>query len=295
MQEKTKFILGIDAGSQGLGLTVVETSLDEREIFAIKPMVRVFNSTHTKGDDFKENESKNAVRGSKKRTRRQISRRAERIRIVKRILTEYGLSDSTGKSGSSSRSRYHPYDIWAASAERKLASGELGEILLLMAHRRGFKSNRGAGMGRLAQIPEVAAHLRKIEQERQADARKKTKAEQKEEEGILEAIKTWREHSQNLPVGTIFFAIASGNLATLPRPLQEKLEPFAARNQVRNKTESPLPIRPDRAIFEQEFERILGENAGHLGLSPTQVANLRQALFFQRPLALPQAERKRCL
>jgi hypothetical protein len=150
-------------------------------------------------------------------------------------------------------------------------------------------------MGRLAQIPEVAAHLRKIEQERQADARKKTKAEQKEEEGILEAIKTWREHSQNLPVGTIFFAIASGNLATLPRPLQEKLEPFAARNQVRNKTESPLPIRPDRAIFEQEFERILGENAGHLGLSPTQVANLRQALFFQRPLALPQAERKRCL
>lgn len=173
--EMKKTLLGLDIGANSVGWALLSLSDDGRPDGLLDAGVRIFEEGVELPGGSKKT-STNAKRGTARRHRRTLARRAGRVSHVERVLAEVGLlpapeipSDSprrrraalhrieTGKAlgihrqvrkpGSAAapdEPEMNPYELRKRALDSKLKPYELGRVFVHLARRRGFRSNSAA-------------------------------------------------------------------------------------------------------------------------------------------------------
>lgn len=129
-------VLGLDLGIASVGFALVD--FDSREIVAIGS--HIFNAAEQPYTGASLAEPRRKARSQ----RRRLARRRRRLDRVARLLTSHGLGDVV-QLAAGLRSRTPSKDPWqlrAEALERKLWDDEFARVLLHIAKRRGFHSNR---------------------------------------------------------------------------------------------------------------------------------------------------------
>ncbi len=314
-----KYILGLDIGTASVGSALLRTNDDESEVELVDGGVYRFLDPYTEGDSpRKTNTTKNKQRGEARRARNLRGRKRLKFRALVRILQREDLAnpgpDPFPIPDKGARSRFWPYDVWARAYDEDLTRLEFGKILSLLGQRRGFKSNLGAGLGRLQERPEIAAYLGEIEAEeaRRAVEREQTTklrgkkantaSEGDADEGkVLAQVGRWRSAFSDLPLGRFYQALLTPGdgilqfrAMGLPEEALQHLASAGSRMQVRNKASNPLWARPDREAYEREFDRLWERQAEQLGLPNELKIEIRHIIFHQNPLEFPADNRAFC-
>lgn len=137
-----KFTLGLDVGSNSLGWAIVAEGSH-----AILGMgVRIFPegvNRDKQGTEIPKNQARREARGA----RRQIARRALRKQVMRTALKEAGLWP-TDRSEEARLLTLDPYALRAKGLDDALTPHELGRVLLHLAQRRGFLSNKKTDGGK---------------------------------------------------------------------------------------------------------------------------------------------------
>jgi CRISPR-associated endonuclease Csn1 len=212
--------------------------------------VRLFDDGRNPKDGRSLAEMRRIPRAARRRRDRYVLRRRELIAE----LVDNGLLPPA-EPESRKLAALDPYALRARGLDQALAPFEIGRALLHLNRRRGFKSNRRADRKAddKGKIAEAAARLR----ERLASENARTFGEY-----------LWRRHGG--PDG-----------AFTPRTRQ------AVRIRLAGEGAKALyDIYPTRDMLEDEFDRLMAAQATHHPalLKPEIVANLKHAIFRQRPL-----------
>jgi CRISPR-associated endonuclease Csn1 len=145
------YTLGLDVGSNSVGWAAISES--DGKLLGMG--VRVFPEgvdRDTRGAEHSKNEGRRIARGH----RRQIARRARRKSAVRRALREAGFwADATDAAVVTT----DPYTLRAKGLDEKLTLPELGRVLLHLAQRRGFLSNRKADRGQRTENSETLQQI----------------------------------------------------------------------------------------------------------------------------------------
>lgn len=152
------YTLGLDIGSNSVGWTAI----DVNGATLLGMGVRIFPEgvdRDTQGAEHSKNEGRRMARGH----RRQIARRARRKTAVRRALREAGFWTDDDAANALA---VDPYALRAKGLDKPLTLPEFGRVLLHLAQRRGFLSNRKADRGKrkensetLQQISALAAAI----------------------------------------------------------------------------------------------------------------------------------------
>jgi CRISPR-associated endonuclease Csn1 len=256
------YVLGIDLGTNSLGWAMVKL-VDDNPAGLLRAGSRVFEAGMEGDLESGQEESRNKARRDVRLHRRQLWRRARRLKKIFKLLQAYGLLPARNLKTPDERqdllneidqhilgSKWFaaqrasgkfpepgqtlPYILRAAALDQPLEPHFLGRALYHLAQRRGFLSNR------------------------------KQAAKEGEDEGAVKSgIKQLRRQMGGLTLGQY--------LATLS----------PSERRIRG------PERwTHRDMFKQEFEKIWDAQKAHHPdvLTEQRRKELRKTLFFQRPL-----------
>jgi CRISPR-associated endonuclease Csn1 len=251
------YILGLDLGVQSLGWAVIDIDEEGVACRIRRTGVRCFDSGvgNEKEIAAGKDESSNAKRREARQHRRQLWRRAQRLRTVLHVLRAAGLLPdgptepqrrhdyllrldaelAAQSDGAENRVEAHllPYRLRTAALNTPLSPFALGRAFYHLAQRRGFLSNR--------------------------KARKDTEEEGVVKEGIA-GLQQLMTESGARTLGEYFAG----------------LDPEEQR--IRGRFTS-------RAMYQDEFEKIwTAQLPHHLALTEEIKQKLHRAIFFQRPL-----------
>ena len=125
--------LGLDIGSNSVGWALINS--EAGTILSVG--VRVFPEGVNRDNKMLE-QPKNQERRTARGIRRQIARRARRKKLLREALREVGWwTDTDGFDGTRD-----PLELRARGLDHRLSVAEFGQVLLHLAQRRGFLSNR---------------------------------------------------------------------------------------------------------------------------------------------------------
>ncbi|MCL2103392.1 MAG: hypothetical protein FWH25_05080, partial [Syntrophorhabdaceae bacterium] len=132
-----RYTLGLDIGITSVGWCVV----DEREK---RRIVDLGTRTFPVAENPKDGSSLALPRRIARGSLRRLRRRKERLENIRLLLVEHGLISDIGalKDLLADSRAADPYELRAAGLDRMLSPEEWCRILLHIAKRRGFKSNR---------------------------------------------------------------------------------------------------------------------------------------------------------
>lgn len=133
-----KYAIGLDCGITSVGYSVMELNYNDEPVKIINLGARIFDAAENPKDGSSLATPRREARGNRRRVRRH-RHRLERIRylIVKEnILTECQLDNLF--SGQLS----DIYMLRTKALDEKLTNDEFARVLIHLAQRRGFKSNR---------------------------------------------------------------------------------------------------------------------------------------------------------
>lgn len=169
--EESRYVLGLDLGVSSVGWALVRFD-GKRPITIEDAGSRIFECamTNDKGEISQgKEESRNKARRDKRLIRRQLDRRARKLRGLALLLSDEGLLPGADLSSSQNRHeylvaldreiaqrhlaeipeenhhRFHntlPYWLRARALETRLEADELGRVFYHFGQRRGFLSNR---------------------------------------------------------------------------------------------------------------------------------------------------------
>jgi CRISPR-associated endonuclease Csn1 len=152
--------LGLDLGSNSIGWALI----DETNHQIVAAGVRVFPEGVDNFDTKKE-KSKNEDRRNARAMRRQIARRARRRQRLHEALVATGFRP-TDPAELDAINGTNPYELRRRALDERLTPHELGRVILHLAQRRGFLSNRKSDRkknsdtkGLLAEISQLAANI----------------------------------------------------------------------------------------------------------------------------------------
>ena len=133
-----KYAIGLDIGVASVGWAAV--ALDEREEpCAILDMgVRIFTAAENPQDGA----SLAAPRREKRSMRRRIRRRRHRKERIQGLIVSSGLLDREEQARLYEGKLSDVYELRVRALDEKLSREEFARVLLHLAQRRGFKSNR---------------------------------------------------------------------------------------------------------------------------------------------------------
>lgn len=136
-------VLGLDLGTNSIGWSLISydgTPDDRRPREIVACGVRVFQEAV----DAKSREPKNKARRAARALRRQTQRRRWRIRDLERILVANNvlISPIPEPREATLNAIGNPYELRTRGLDSALTLQEFGRVLLHLAKRRGFKSNR---------------------------------------------------------------------------------------------------------------------------------------------------------
>jgi CRISPR-associated endonuclease Csn1 len=258
------YVLGIDLGSNSLGWAMIGLE-DGQPAKVLRAGVRVFEAGMEGDIESGQEESRNLKRREARLHRRQLWRRARRLRRVFNLLQRFGLLPPGEGSLPEKRQDFLneldktilsspwfaakkisgvypeveqtlPYILRSAALDERLEPHFLGRALYHLAQRRGFLSTR-----------------------------KKAKAAKEEEEGVVkQGISELRQKMAQASARTL------GDYFSRIPPSEER---------IRGRWTS-------RAMYEEEFQQIWNAQGKFHGELPTDERKklLFQAIFYQRPL-----------
>jgi len=186
------YILGLDIGVASLGWAAIAVDSNDRpsEILAIGDRVWELSNSSEKDVESGKEEPPGQIRRQKRSQRRQLFRRAQRLRKTFRILQEIGLMPEA-KVGAQSRHEalldldarvrawarsnlLHPtpellehtylYALRAAALDIPVPPEVLGRIFYHLAQRRGFLSNRKSSKNQDDSKSEILKAIGELEQ-----------------------------------------------------------------------------------------------------------------------------------
>ncbi len=203
-QKHGRYVLGLDIGTNSIGWAILEVEVSGKD-GRLKPLgvkrtgARVFEAGVEGDIESGKEESRNVKRREARLHRRQLYRRARRMRKLFSILQGEGFlpeekRDSpealhkffedfdkntrsryvNGNTGDTKRTKAHvvPYLLRACALDEKLPPHELGRALYHLAQRRGFLSNRKAPQKKDEDKSKVKEGIFKLENEmEEANAR----------------------------------------------------------------------------------------------------------------------------
>jgi CRISPR-associated endonuclease Csn1 len=261
------YILGLDLGVQSIGWAIIDLDDGDHPCALRRAGVRCFDSGVGNETEIQmgKDESNNAKRREARQHRRQLFRRAQRLKRVLRALQKTGLMPqgslkpacrhemmlkldrelSAQFAPDGDRVAHHvvPYLLRARALDKPIPPHALGRALFHLAQRRGFLSNKKA-------------------------------RKEKDDEGVVKAgisqLKTECEQAGARTLGEFFAG----------------LDPEDRR--IRGRWTS-------RAMYLDEFEKIwAAQSQHHANLADGAKASIRHAIFFQRPLKSQKERIGRC-
>jgi CRISPR-associated endonuclease Csn1 len=145
---KYKYRIGLDIGIDSVGWAALEHDHEENPIKIINLGTRIFSAAENPKDGKTLTQLRREARGA----RRRLRRRAHRIDRVKRLFLKYGLLKEEELNSLYDKENLMPtpdypfgFDVYKArylALEKKIGNQDLARILICIAKRRGFKSNR---------------------------------------------------------------------------------------------------------------------------------------------------------
>ncbi|EJY56056.1 HNH endonuclease [Alicyclobacillus hesperidum URH17-3-68] len=135
--------LGLDIGITSVGWAVVALEKDESGLKPVRIQdlgVRIFD----KAEDSKTGASLALPRREARSARRRTRRRRHRLWRVKRLLEQHGILSMEQIEALYAQRTSSPdvYALRVAGLDRCLIAEEIARVLIHIAHRRGFQSNR---------------------------------------------------------------------------------------------------------------------------------------------------------
>ena len=158
-----RYNIGLDIGIASVGFAVMELDENDLPIKIIRNGSRIFDAAENPKDGAPLAEPRREARGARRRTRRRKHRK-ERIRSL--IVTQNILKREQLNALYNGQ-LVDIYELRAQALDRVVSNEELSRILLHLAQRRGFKSNRETdeepkdAKGLLKSIKENSAELSK--------------------------------------------------------------------------------------------------------------------------------------
>ncbi|HDX9614823.1 TPA: type II CRISPR RNA-guided endonuclease Cas9, partial [Bacillus toyonensis] len=129
-----RYVLGLDIGIASCGWAVINQEKERIEDLG----VRIFD----KAENPKDGKSLAAPRRDARSIRRTLRRKKHRMQRIKVLLVKHGLLSKTELDHLYSVSEVDVWDLRLDALERKLHPKEFTRVLIHLAKRRGFKSNR---------------------------------------------------------------------------------------------------------------------------------------------------------
>ncbi|HQD90351.1 MAG TPA: type II CRISPR RNA-guided endonuclease Cas9 [Syntrophomonadaceae bacterium] len=132
--------LGLDIGITSVGWAVLEHNEEEEPVKIVDLGVRIFD----RAENPKDGSSLARPRREARSARRRIRRHRHRIERIKRLLEDYRVISLAELESlyHSSQSLTDIYELRYYGLERRLSNQEWARVLIHLAQRRGFKSNR---------------------------------------------------------------------------------------------------------------------------------------------------------
>ena len=135
--------LGLDIGTTSVGWAVLNTNTDGEPNRIIDMGVRIFDAAENPKDGSPLAAPRREARGARRRNRRH-KHRMDRIKSLlqnENVISKIDLAQVYDTRGNGNGLK-DIYEIRYEALERKLSNEELARLLVHLAQRRGFKSNR---------------------------------------------------------------------------------------------------------------------------------------------------------
>lgn len=242
-----KYRLGLDMGATSIGWSVFDIDSGSLKDTG----VRIF-------DDGREDKSKASLcvkRRNARGARRLNNRRHIKIRELLKVLTNLSLFPQD-ESAKDELKAQNPYKLRTEALSRKLTKYELGRVILQLAKRKGFKSNR--------------------KDNREEGGKLKIGYKDLQEAMINENARTYGEFLYN-------------------RWNQNPQNPIRLTNMFDDAGKFNGGLFPFREVYIDEFEQIWEKQKQFYPqiLTDENKAKIKTVMFFQRPLK--EAEEGECL
>jgi CRISPR-associated endonuclease Csn1 len=290
------YVFAIDLGVKSVGLAALELDAEGAEVGIRHGGAMVFPDPVADVDAATQARTTFlADRGLKRRTRRNLRRKAQRRNLVQRTLVAHGLlpkdldeRQTFLNAHKLNGSYHHPYALRARGLDGPLEPHELGKALYHIACRRGFLSTRD--LMRLGLTVEV-------------------ELEDPDEDHATEPARDNKDEDRKLVLGQIKRTraeIGESGFRTLGELLARRVE---ERTPVRGTTKKerldrrkkegvarPEGFRAERKMYEDEFDALWRAQERHHPdvLTLNLRDKLHRAIFHQRQLR-PQTDKKgRC-
>ncbi len=130
-----------DLGTNSIGWAVLEADQDDTIVTILDMGVRVFSDGREPSRSGVPGDPLNQTRRQKRAQRRILERRKRRKRAMYHFLKSCGYLPENENELNAWRTM-DPYYLRAAALERSLSALELSRVMMQLAARRGFKSNR---------------------------------------------------------------------------------------------------------------------------------------------------------
>jgi CRISPR-associated endonuclease Csn1 len=153
------YVLGLDIGSNSVGWAAID--VEKSQLLGMG--VRVFPEgvdREPNGAEKAKNQGRREARGH----RRQIARRARRKSMMRRALYHLGWWDENAPESVAQALAADPWELRARGLDEQLSLAEFGRVLLHLAQRRGFLSNRKADRGKKDERSETLQEISGLEQ-----------------------------------------------------------------------------------------------------------------------------------
>ena len=130
-------VLGLDFGTNSLGWCLVEKDKNEN----LQKILDLGSYIYQDGRNPQNHESLNQTRRQARGTRKNRSRKQERLRQLFNELVKLNLYP-TDKKIQSENKKMNVFELRDKAVKEKLTDFELGRVIYHIAKHRGFKSNR---------------------------------------------------------------------------------------------------------------------------------------------------------
>ena len=239
-----------DIGTNSIGWAVMEPNENDTKVFMLDMGVRIFSDGRESSTSGQPGEPLNQTRRQKRMMRRQLERRKRRKLAMYKFLKSGGYVPSDSESHTL-WVQLDPYKLRAEALTRPLNALEIGRVMMQLAARRGFKSNRKTDSNK-----EASEYKQKINAfERELGNRTLGQYLWEKKQAIEAKFKTKTGSGPATVTETIRF-----------RP--------------------GTPFYPNRAMYEHEFAAIRNaQSAVHPQFDWDRAWRI---IFFQRPLKRPE-------
>ena len=134
------YSIGLDCGITSVGYSVLELDTNEEPCRIIKLGSRIFD----KAENPKDGSSLAKPRREARSARRRLRRHRFRLQRIRELLLADGLLNESELEALFDGNLADIYELRTAALDRKVDNYEFARILIHLAQRRGFKSNRKA-------------------------------------------------------------------------------------------------------------------------------------------------------